>query len=139
MIALIRRWGELVTFSHTIFMMPFAAAAVVLALVFLTMFTAAVKQLRAAVDVEQGLLAATHLGVIAGPKHLSTTTDRLSGLRHAARDHCHILPTRNITYAEFDRTGKTVIDEYLAGHPEVAGLVLGPAAERPPGPRVTHF
>jgi 4-hydroxybenzoate polyprenyltransferase len=32
MIALIRRWGELVTFSHTVFMMPFAAAAVVLAL-----------------------------------------------------------------------------------------------------------
>lgn len=32
MIALFRRWGELVTFSHTIFMMPFAAAAIVLAL-----------------------------------------------------------------------------------------------------------
>jgi 4-hydroxybenzoate polyprenyltransferase len=32
MIALLRRWGELVTISHTIFMMPFAAAAVVLAL-----------------------------------------------------------------------------------------------------------
>jgi 4-hydroxybenzoate polyprenyltransferase len=32
MIARLRRWGELVTFSHTIFMMPFAAAAVVLAL-----------------------------------------------------------------------------------------------------------
>lgn len=32
MIALMRRWGELVTFSHTIFMMPFAAAALVLAL-----------------------------------------------------------------------------------------------------------
>ena len=32
MIALFRRWGELVAFSHTIFMMPFAAAAVVLAL-----------------------------------------------------------------------------------------------------------
>jgi 4-hydroxybenzoate polyprenyltransferase len=35
MIALVRRfrsWGELVTFSHTIFMMPFAAAAVVLSL-----------------------------------------------------------------------------------------------------------
>ena len=28
----VRRWGELVTFSHTIFMMPFAAAAVVLSL-----------------------------------------------------------------------------------------------------------
>src|SRR5205085_1344961 len=32
MIALLRRWGELVTFSHTIFAMPFAASAVVLAL-----------------------------------------------------------------------------------------------------------
>jgi 4-hydroxybenzoate polyprenyltransferase len=32
MIARIRQWGELVTFSHTIFMMPFAAAAVVLAM-----------------------------------------------------------------------------------------------------------
>ncbi|MDB4946491.1 MAG: 4-hydroxybenzoate polyprenyltransferase [Labilithrix sp.] len=32
MIAQLRRWGELVTFSHTIFMMPFAAAAVVLSL-----------------------------------------------------------------------------------------------------------
>ena len=32
MIALLRRWAELVTFSHTVFMMPFAAAAVVLSL-----------------------------------------------------------------------------------------------------------
>jgi len=32
MIARLRQWGELVTFSHTIFMMPFAAAAVVLSL-----------------------------------------------------------------------------------------------------------
>jgi len=31
MISVLRRWGELVTFSHTIFMMPFAAAAVALA------------------------------------------------------------------------------------------------------------
>ena len=32
MIARLRRWGELVTFSHTIFALPFAASAVVLAL-----------------------------------------------------------------------------------------------------------
>lgn len=32
MIARVRKWGELVTFSHTIFAMPFAASAVVLAL-----------------------------------------------------------------------------------------------------------
>lgn len=31
-LARLRRWGELVTFSHTIFAMPFAASAVVLAL-----------------------------------------------------------------------------------------------------------
>jgi 4-hydroxybenzoate polyprenyltransferase len=32
MLARIRRWGELVTFSHTIFALPFAASALVLAL-----------------------------------------------------------------------------------------------------------
>jgi hypothetical protein len=34
---------------------------------------------------------------------------------------------------------KTVVAEYLAEHPEVAALVLGAAAEGPPGPLVTHF
>lgn len=33
-LARVRRWGELVTFSHTIFAMPFAASAVVIALSF---------------------------------------------------------------------------------------------------------
>jgi nucleotide-binding universal stress UspA family protein len=35
--------------------------------------------------------------------------------------------------------GKSVINEYLAEHPEVAALVLGAAAEGNPGPLVTHF
>lgn len=35
--------------------------------------------------------------------------------------------------------GKTVINEYLADHPEVAALVLGAAADGNPGPLVTHF
>jgi nucleotide-binding universal stress UspA family protein len=35
--------------------------------------------------------------------------------------------------------GKTVIDEYLREHPEVAALVLGAAADGAPGPLVTHF
>ena len=35
--------------------------------------------------------------------------------------------------------GKTVINEYLAEHPEVAALVLGAAAEGNPGPLVSHF
>ncbi|HEU4886593.1 MAG TPA: O-antigen ligase family protein [Thermoanaerobaculia bacterium] len=41
-------------------------AAVLLALAFLSMFADAVKQLRTAVDVDEGLLAATLLGVIVG-------------------------------------------------------------------------
>ena len=35
--------------------------------------------------------------------------------------------------------GNTVINEYLAEHPEVAALVLGAAGEGSPGPLVTHF
>jgi nucleotide-binding universal stress UspA family protein len=35
--------------------------------------------------------------------------------------------------------GKTVINEYLAEHQEVAALVLGAAAEGNPGPLVSHF
>ncbi|WP_326559670.1 LacI family DNA-binding transcriptional regulator [Micromonospora sp. NBC_01796] len=58
-------------------------------------------------------LGHTHLGVIAGPKHLTTTTDRLTGLRHAARDHGHKLPTRNIAYADFDRTGGATATAHL--------------------------
>lgn len=32
-----------------------------------------------------------------------------------------------------------VVNEYLAGHPEVAALVLGAAKEGGPGPLVSHF
>ena len=35
--------------------------------------------------------------------------------------------------------GKTVIDEYLKAHPEVAALVLGAAKGASPGPLVSHF
>jgi LacI family transcriptional regulator len=45
------------------------------------------------------------LGVVAGPKHLTTTTDRLTGLRRAAREHGLKLPARRIAYADFDRAG----------------------------------
>ncbi len=35
--------------------------------------------------------------------------------------------------------GKGVIADYLSDHPEVAALVLGAAADGPPGPLVAHF
>lgn len=50
-------------------------------------------------------LGHSRIGVIAGPKHLTTTTDRLAGLRRAAREHGRELPTRCIAYADFQRTG----------------------------------
>ncbi|GAB7049895.1 LacI family DNA-binding transcriptional regulator [Catenuloplanes indicus] len=49
------------------------------------------------------LLALGHerIGVIAGPKLLTTTTDRLSGLRRAAAEHGRELS--HVAYADFDR------------------------------------
>jgi LacI family transcriptional regulator len=46
-----------------------------------------------------------HVGVVAAPKRLTTTTDRLAGLRRAARAHHRVLPARRIEYASFDRDG----------------------------------
>lgn len=46
-----------------------------------------------------------HVGVVAAPKQLTTTTDRLAGLRRAAREYHRALPARRIAYAEFDRDG----------------------------------
>lgn len=48
-------------------------------------------------------LGHVRLGVIAGPRHLTTTTDRLTGLRRAARAFGHQLPARRVQYAEFGR------------------------------------
>jgi LacI family transcriptional regulator len=50
-------------------------------------------------------LGHTAIGVIAGPRHLTTTTDRLAGLRRAAREHGRRILTRHIAYADFDRNG----------------------------------
>ncbi|MER7001867.1 LacI family DNA-binding transcriptional regulator [Dactylosporangium sp. NPDC000555] len=45
------------------------------------------------------------VGVIAGPRVLTTTTDRLAGLRRAAREFGRTVPARRIAYAGFDRDG----------------------------------
>jgi LacI family transcriptional regulator len=50
-------------------------------------------------------LGHSRLGVIAGPRHLTTTTDRLTGLRRAARAFGHQLPARRVEYSDFGRTG----------------------------------
>nr|WP_230416427.1 LacI family DNA-binding transcriptional regulator [Micromonospora tarapacensis] len=43
------------------------------------------------------------IGVVAGPRVLTTTTDRLTGLREALVEHGRHLPAEHIRYADFDR------------------------------------
>ncbi|RKN47879.1 LacI family DNA-binding transcriptional regulator [Micromonospora endolithica] len=50
-------------------------------------------------------LGHAEIGVVAGPEVLTTTTDRLAGLRAALTEHGRSLPEHRIRYAEFDRDG----------------------------------
>jgi LacI family transcriptional regulator len=62
---------------------------------------------------EGGFLAADHLyalghtevAVIAGPAALTTTADRLDGLRRAAKQHKRKLPKQRVVHADFTRDG----------------------------------
>jgi len=65
-----------------------------------------------------------NLGVIAGPKVLTTTTDRLSGLRAAAREHGRALPARRIVYTDFTRDGgAAAVGPMLDGDPAITAIV----------------
>lgn len=68
-------------------------------------------------------LGHTAIGVIAGPRQLTTTTDRLAGLRRAARDHGRRLTVRHIEYADFGRDGGAAAAEALLDrHPGLTAL-----------------
>ena len=68
-------------------------------------------------------LGHTAIGVIAGPRHLTTTTDRLAGLRRAAREHGRRILTRHIVYADFDRNGgAAAAAELLDGNPGMTAI-----------------
>jgi LacI family transcriptional regulator len=45
------------------------------------------------------------VGVVAGPQVLTTTSDRLAGVRRAAREHGTTVRARRVVYAGFDRDG----------------------------------
>jgi LacI family transcriptional regulator len=65
-----------------------------------------------------------HVGVIAGPKVLTTTTDRLAGLRRAARDHGRTLPSRRIVYTDFTRDGGAdAVQGLLDAEPGLTAIV----------------
>lgn len=64
------------------------------------------------------------IGVIAGPEQLTTTTDRLAGLRRAADEYGRVLPTRRIRHADFDRAGGAAAAvALLDSDPELTALV----------------
>ncbi|MGC4812831.1 LacI family DNA-binding transcriptional regulator [Micromonospora sp. DT228] len=64
------------------------------------------------------------IGVIAGPRILTTTTDRLAGLRQALTEQGRDLPERLIRYAEFDRDGGAeAAGRLLDTDPELTAIV----------------
>ncbi|ROT32011.1 LacI family DNA-binding transcriptional regulator [Micromonospora sp. HM5-17] len=69
-------------------------------------------------------LGHTRIGVVAGPRHLTTTSDRLNGLRRAARQHGRKLSARQIVYADFDRSGgASATATLLDTQPDVTAIV----------------
>lgn len=63
------------------------------------------------------------IGVVAGPKVLTTTTDRLTGFRRAAKEFGQPLPPRRIVYADFDRdSGAAATEELLAAAPGITAI-----------------
>jgi LacI family transcriptional regulator len=64
------------------------------------------------------------VGVIAGPKVLTTTTDRLAGLRRAAKDHGRSVPPRRIAYTDFTRDGGAeAVHALLDAEPGLTAIV----------------
>jgi LacI family transcriptional regulator len=64
------------------------------------------------------------VGVIAGPRILTTTTDRLAGLRRAARDTGRQLPTRRVEYADWSRDGGAAATRaLLAAEPQLTAVI----------------
>ena len=64
------------------------------------------------------------VGVVAGPAVLTTTTDRLAGLRRAAREHRRTVPARRVVYANFDRDGgATVAGRLLDANPDLTAII----------------
>jgi LacI family transcriptional regulator len=64
------------------------------------------------------------IGVIAGPRHLTSTADRLAGLRAAAKVHNTVLAPKRIVYADFTRDGgATGAGELLAADPGLTAII----------------
>jgi LacI family transcriptional regulator, galactose operon repressor len=64
------------------------------------------------------------VGVIAGPAVLTTTSDRLAGVRRAAREYGRAVPARRVAYANFDRdSGATAAAHLLDANPGLTAII----------------
>lgn len=64
------------------------------------------------------------IGGIAGPKVLTTTTDRLAGFRRATREAGAALPTKQLAYTGFDRDGgATAAAALLSATPSLTAML----------------
>jgi LacI family transcriptional regulator len=69
-------------------------------------------------------LGHTRIGVIAGPCHLTTTSDRLNGLRRAALRHGRTLSARQIVHDDLDRAGGArATARLLDAQPDITAVV----------------
>lgn len=63
------------------------------------------------------------VGVVAGPAQLTTTSDRVAGLRRATREYGRTLPARRIVYADFDRdSGAAAAKDLLDAEPDLTAI-----------------
>ena len=68
-------------------------------------------------------LGHTRVGVVAGPKVLTTTTDRLAGFRRAAKEFGQTVAPRRVVYANFDRnSGAEATEELLDANPGLTAI-----------------
>jgi LacI family transcriptional regulator len=64
------------------------------------------------------------VGIIGGPQQLTSTTDRLAGLRTAAREHGTTIPGRRVAYADFTRDGgAAAVEQLLASEPGLTAVI----------------
>jgi LacI family transcriptional regulator len=64
------------------------------------------------------------VGVICGPRTLTTIADRLAGIRRAARSHRVTLPTTRIVYGDFTRDGGAMAAAALLDrHPDLTAIL----------------
>jgi LacI family transcriptional regulator len=64
------------------------------------------------------------VGVIAGPRNLTTTTDRLTGVRRAAEEHNVPLPAKRVNYADFTRDGGArAAMALLSAEPDLTAII----------------